>query len=68
MVMESDALSVQLPRQIAHDVALGRLVELPIELPGMETRYGIIRRAGRSVSPAAAAFIQILREVETDLT
>jgi DNA-binding transcriptional LysR family regulator len=68
MVMESDALSVQLPRQIAHDVALGRLVELPIELPGMETRYGIIRRAGRSVSPAAAAFIQILREVETELT
>jgi DNA-binding transcriptional LysR family regulator len=68
IVMESDALSVQLPRQIAPDVALGRLVELPIDLPDVETRYGIIHRAGRSVSPAAAAFIEILRLVESEIT
>jgi len=65
IVMESDAFSVGLPSQIAPDVALGRLVVLPFELPGLETRYGIIRRSDRSASPAATAFMQILREVES---
>jgi DNA-binding transcriptional LysR family regulator len=68
IVMESDALSLQLPCQIAPDVALGRLVVLPIELPEVETRYGIIRRAGRSASPAATAFMQILHEVEAEIS
>ena len=67
IVLESDALSMALPLQIAPDVALGRLVTLPIEAPGIETRYGIIRRADRSVSPAAAAFIEVLRQVEAEI-
>jgi len=46
IVMESDAVSVGIPSQIAADVALGRLITLPLELPGIETNYGIIRRAG----------------------
>ena len=65
IVMASDAVSVSLPLQIAPDVALGRLVVLPLDVAEVETRYGIIRRAGRSLSPAAAAFIETLRESES---
>jgi DNA-binding transcriptional LysR family regulator len=67
IVLESDALSLALPLQIAPDVALGRLATLPIEASGIETRYGIIRRADRSVSPSAAAFIEVLRQVEAEI-
>ncbi len=68
IVIESDAVSVGLLSQIAPDVALRRLVALPLELPGIETSYGIIRRAGRSPSPAATALLEILREVESEVT
>jgi LysR family transcriptional regulator of gallate degradation len=64
IVMESDALSAAVPCQIASEIASGRLVALPLALPWLETNYGIIRRADRTASPAAVAFMQILRDVE----
>jgi DNA-binding transcriptional LysR family regulator len=42
-------------------------VLLPLELPWLRTSYGIIRLANRTPSPAAAAFIEILRTVEASL-
>ena len=40
---------------------------LPLELPWLKTNYGIIRLANRTPSPAAIAFMQVLREVEAGI-
>jgi DNA-binding transcriptional LysR family regulator len=64
IVMESDAVGGAVPSQIQDSVARGELVMLPLELPWLKTNYGIIRLANRTPSPAALAFMEILRDVE----
>lgn len=67
IVMESNVVGVTLPTQVEHDVALGRVVLLPLRLPGLRSAYGILRLARRTLSPAAAEFLCILREVEHEI-
>jgi DNA-binding transcriptional LysR family regulator len=67
VVRESDAVGVALPSQIGQEVALGRLVQLPLVMPGLVTGYGIIRLAHRTLSPAASVFVGLLREVEAEI-
>jgi DNA-binding transcriptional LysR family regulator len=67
IVLESDAISAALPRQIERDVALGKLVILPLEMPSLHTGYGIVRLARRTPSPAVVEFLKLLREVESSL-
>jgi DNA-binding transcriptional LysR family regulator len=43
------------------------MVTLPLDLPWLETAYGILRLANRTSSPAATAFMEILREVEAGI-
>jgi DNA-binding transcriptional LysR family regulator len=64
IVLESDAVGGAAPIQIAEAVAGGQLVILDLDLPWLTTKYGIIRLANRTPSPAAETFIEILREVE----
>jgi DNA-binding transcriptional LysR family regulator len=67
IVRESDAIGAALPTQIKHDIALGDVVTLSLRLPWLRTRYGILRLARRTPSPATAAFLQVLREVEREI-
>jgi DNA-binding transcriptional LysR family regulator len=67
IVMESDVIGIAVGHQIDADLAAGRLVRLPLQLPWLGTSYGIMRLANRTPSPAASAFIAILREVESAL-
>ena len=67
IVRESDAIGAALLTQIEHDIALGHVVTLPLRLPWLTTRYGILRLARRTPSPAAMAFLQILRDVEQEI-
>jgi len=67
IVMESDGVGGAVPSQIHDSVARGELVMIPMDLPWFRTRYGIIRLANRTPSPAATAFIEILREVEAGI-
>jgi DNA-binding transcriptional LysR family regulator len=69
IVMESDVLGLGLQRQIEHEVALGRIVmlRLNVALPWLTSSYGIIRLARRTVSPAANEFLRLLREVEGEI-
>lgn len=67
IVMESDVIGIAVGPQIGTDLAAGRLVKLDLQLPWLGTFYGIIRLAHRTPSPAACAFIAILREVESAL-
>jgi len=67
IVLECDALGLATPAQIAADVRAGSLVALDLEVPGLESNYGVITLAGRTLSPAAGAFIDILQETEREL-
>jgi len=67
IIMESDAVGIALVTQIAGEVALGKLVALPLELPWLKTNFGIIRLANRTPAPAAVAFMAILREIESGI-
>jgi DNA-binding transcriptional LysR family regulator len=53
IVLESDVVGLALPAQIEREVALGRLVALPLHLPLLKASYGILRLAGRTPSPLA---------------
>jgi len=69
IALESDVLGLALPRQIEHEVALGRLVELRLKVTPawLTSYYGIIRLARRTPSPAANEFLKVLREFEAEL-
>lgn len=67
IVMQSDAVGGAVPSQIQDSVARGELATLPLDLPWLETAYGILRLANRTPSPAAKAFMEILREVEAGI-
>jgi DNA-binding transcriptional LysR family regulator len=67
LVLESDAVAGAIPSMIAGDVAAGRVVVLPLRLPGLHSAYGIIRLARRTPSPATVAFTQALRDVEAEI-
>jgi DNA-binding transcriptional LysR family regulator len=68
IVMESDAIGGAVPSQIEDAVARGQLVSLPLDLPWLKTNYGIIRLANRTPGSAAVTFMEILREVEAEIT
>lgn len=67
IVLESDVIGIALPRQLEHELRLGHLVALPIDVPWLATNYGILRLAGRTPSPASEAFLRILRAVEDEV-
>ena len=67
VVLQSDAIGGAAPSQIRGELARGEVVMLPLELPWLRMNYGIIRLANRTPSPAAEAFMHLLREVEAGI-
>jgi DNA-binding transcriptional LysR family regulator len=63
----TDALVPGAAPMLAADLAAGSLVKLDYASPEMQTHYAITTLRGRTPSPAALAFIEILREVEAEL-
>jgi len=61
----SDALFPATAAMLAPDLAAGKLVALDFHTPEMQTAYGIITLAGRSLAPVTLAFLDLLREVES---
>lgn len=66
-VLESDAVGATLPALVESDLATGRLVALPVLLPGLETAYGFVRLRARTPSPAAMTFMAEVRRVEAEI-
>ncbi len=67
LVAESDVLSMAPWDVIAEDVEAGRLCLVPMR-PGELTQrsaYGLVSRAGHSLSPAAQAMLEQLRKEDT---
>jgi len=64
---DSDVLFPGTASMLVEDVEAGRLVRLDFHIPLMRTEYGIMTLRSRSLSPAARAFIEHLREVEAEM-
>jgi DNA-binding transcriptional LysR family regulator len=63
LLQESDAVTV-MPQALArHYARFGMLVELPVALPAPASRYELVTRARRELSPSAQAFVAMLREI-----
>jgi DNA-binding transcriptional LysR family regulator len=63
---ESDALVPGTAAMFADDVAAGRLVRLDVDAPALRTDPGLIYLRGRTLSPAARAFIEAVRAVAAE--
>ncbi len=61
---DSDALFPATASMIADDLATGLLARIDFAAPAMRTHYGVIYLAGRTLAPAARAFIEALHAVE----
>jgi len=67
IVIASDALGLGAPSNISAELAEGLIVRLPPELPWLSTNYGFIWPKGRTLSPAAMALMDMIREVEAEI-
>lgn len=64
---DTDALVPGTARMLAPELNAGRLVCLDFHIAGLRTNYAIIHRQDRSLSPAAQAFIDLVRAVEAEV-
>lgn len=64
IVLSGDALSAAVPLQISPEVSAGTLVLLPLDMPFIDLEYGFITKRGRTLSPAARAFMDAVMAVE----
>jgi DNA-binding transcriptional LysR family regulator len=62
LLQESDAITV-MPQALArHYARFGMVTELPVRVPTPTSRYELVTRAHRELSPAAQAFVVALKE------
>ena len=64
IVLNSDAIGAFAPGQLRDELERGSCVALPVESPALRLNYGFIVKRGRMLSPAARAFMEIVRKVE----
>ena len=67
IVMRTDGIGLCASQQIERELAARRLNTLDVDFELPSSGYGIVSLRGRSMSPAARTFVQILREVEAEL-
>ena len=64
---ESDAVFPGTAPMLAEDVAAGRLVRLDSDAPALRTNPGLLYLRGRTLAPAAVAFMALLRAAEREM-
>ena len=67
VVLGGHVLSVAIHSQIARELSEGVFVRLPFEAPWLSINYGFITKRGRTSSPAAKAFMAIVRSIESEI-
>ena len=60
-------IGAAVPLQIEPELKAGRCVTLPVVAPWFSLNYGFITRRGRTLSPAARAFMEIVRAIEKEI-
>jgi DNA-binding transcriptional LysR family regulator len=68
VVLASAAIGAALPSQIERELREGLCAILPVEAPWLRLNYGFILKRGRTPSPAARAFMDIAREIESEIS
>jgi DNA-binding transcriptional LysR family regulator len=68
IALATDAVAILPLNLAADDLARGTLRVLPLELPWLRGRFGAIRVARRVTTPAAQAFLGLLRDVDAEVT
>lgn len=68
LVADSDVLSMAPWDVLAEDIGAGRLARLPLAATALQqaSAYGLVSRAGRSLSPAAQAMVEEIRREDRD--
>jgi len=67
-VANSNAIGISIYGALVEELKQKLFVALPFRIPELKSNYGILRRRGFSLSPAASAFIDILIEIDTALS
>ena len=67
LVAGSDAIGMLSRGMIRRELHEGSLAVIPFEGTKPSTEWGIIRRRGRTLSPAAEAFIEAVRESDAEV-
>jgi len=65
-VTSSNVIGMAIYGTVSEELKRKQFVALPIRIPELKTNYGILKKQGLSLSPAASALVDIL--VETDAT
>jgi DNA-binding transcriptional LysR family regulator len=66
-VRESFAICGGIPFQIEREIREGALAVIPFEAPWLRLNYGFMLKRGRTPSPAAIAFMDIVRGIESTI-
>jgi DNA-binding transcriptional LysR family regulator len=61
------AVSAAIESQISRKLSEGLFVRLPIDAPALSLTYGFITKRGRTLSPAAKAFMGLVRAIEGEI-
>jgi DNA-binding transcriptional LysR family regulator len=64
VVLNCNAISAFTPGQLKDELARGQCAALPVESAALKLNYGFIVKRGRTLSPAAKAFMEIVRKIE----
>lgn len=67
IVLHGAAIGAAIPYQIELEVRLGLCVQFPIEFPWLALDYGFVYKNGRKLSPAAEAFMDAVRAIESNI-
>ena len=68
VVLGSNAVGLASHKMIESELREGLLVTLDVDAPWLATRYGFVRLADRTLSPAALAFMEEVRAVEAEIS
>lgn len=66
LMRATDMVSLQPAALVEKYVSKGLLIRIPVELPDRMPDYGLITRLGEPPTPAAQAFIEVLRGIAAD--
>jgi len=67
IVLRGRAVGAAIPFQIDDELSKGACIRLPIDPPWLTLKYGFIFKKGRTLSPAAVAFMETVRDIESSI-
>jgi len=67
IIKRTDGIGIAAPVQLSDDLRRGEVAILDVDARALQSAYGIAYLDGRTLSPGAAAFVSVLKEVEAEM-